>query len=74
MNSRFAQVQKIHNGDKDVIQDRTMYEDAFIFAPNLHAMGLMSTRDFENYKNLVTSFYIGIVIGINTTCYPMFYG
>ena len=52
LNSRFAQVQEIHNGDKDVIQDRTMYEDAFIFAPNLHAMGLMSTRDFENYKNL----------------------
>ena len=52
LNSRFSQVQEIHNGDKDVIQDRTMYEDAFIFAPNLHAMGLMSTRDFENYKNL----------------------
>jgi deoxyadenosine/deoxycytidine kinase len=52
LNSRFAQVQEIHNGDKDVIQDRTMYEDAFIFAPNLHAMGLMSTRDFENYKSL----------------------
>ena len=40
---------------QDVIQDRTMYEDANIFAPNLHAMGLMSTRDFENYKSLFKS-------------------
>ena len=52
MNSRFGQVQEIHKGDKNVIQDRTMYEDAHIFAPNLHAMGLMSTRDFENYQSL----------------------
>tara|TARA_B100000886_G_scaffold294875_1_gene221483 strand:+ start:358 stop:972 length:615 start_codon:yes stop_codon:yes gene_type:complete len=52
LNSRFCQVQEIHNGNKDVIQDRTMYEDAHIFAPNLHAMGLMSTRDFENYQSL----------------------
>lgn len=52
MKSRFGQVQQIHNGDKNVIQDRTIYEDAFIFAPNLHAMGLMSTRDFENYSSL----------------------
>jgi len=52
MKSRFGQVQQIHNDDKNVIQDRTIYEDAFIFAPNLHAMGLMSTRDFENYSSL----------------------
>tara|TARA_B100000768_G_scaffold49212_1_gene47990 strand:- start:162 stop:773 length:612 start_codon:yes stop_codon:yes gene_type:complete len=52
MKSRFGQVQKIHNGDKNVIQDRTIYEDAFIFAPNLHAMGLMSSRDFDNYSSL----------------------
>lgn len=52
LKSRFGQVQEIHKGDKDVIQDRTMYEDAHIFAPNLHAMGLMSTRDFENYQSL----------------------
>ena len=52
LNSRFGQVQEIHKGDKDVIQDRTMYEDAHIFAPNLHSMGLMSTRDFENYQSL----------------------
>ena len=35
-----------------VVQDRSIYEDACIFAPNLHAMGLMSTRDFENYSSL----------------------
>ena len=35
-----------------MIQDRTIYEDAYIFAPNLHSMGLMSTRDFENYFTL----------------------
>ena len=52
LNSRFGQVQEIHKGDKDVIQDRTMYEDAHIFAPNLHAMGLMTNRDYTNYKSL----------------------
>jgi len=52
LNSRFGQVQEIHKGNKNVIQDRTMYEDAHIFAPNLHAMGLMSSRDFENYQRL----------------------
>ncbi len=40
------------NEDKTIIQDRTIYEDAYIFAPNLHAMGLMSTRDYENYSRL----------------------
>ena len=38
--------------DDVIIQDRTIYEDARIFAPNLHGMGLMSTRDFENYSDL----------------------
>lgn len=52
LNSRFRQVVDIRNGKKDVIQDRTIYEDAYIFAPNLHSMGLMSTRDFENYSSL----------------------
>ena len=37
---------------KKIVQDRTIYEDASIFAPNLHAMGLMTTRDFENYADL----------------------
>jgi len=52
LNSRFRQIIDIKKQDKKFIQDRTIYEDAFIFAPNLHAMGLMSTRDFENYKEL----------------------
>lgn len=52
LNSRFKQVVDIRNSGEDVIQDRTIYEDAEIFAPNLHDMGLMSTRDFENYKAL----------------------
>jgi len=52
LNSRFRQVIDIKKEDKNFIQDRTIYEDAFIFAPNLHSMGLMSTRDFENYKEL----------------------
>jgi deoxyadenosine/deoxycytidine kinase len=49
LNSRFNQILDIQKSGKDVIQDRTIYEDAYIFAPNLHSMGLMSTRDFENY-------------------------
>ena len=52
LNSRFRQVVDIRNSGKTVIQDRTIYEDAYIFAPNLHAMNLMSTRDFENYRSL----------------------
>jgi deoxyadenosine/deoxycytidine kinase len=43
---------EIHNTKKHVIQDRTIYEDAHIFAPNLHAMGLMTHRDFQNYSSL----------------------
>ena len=49
LNSRFSQLVKIRQSGKKIIQDRTIYEDAYIFAPNLHSMGLMSTRDFENY-------------------------
>jgi deoxyadenosine/deoxycytidine kinase len=52
LNSRFRQVIDIRNSGKTVIQDRTIYEDAYIFAPNLHAMNLMTTRDFENYSSL----------------------
>jgi deoxyadenosine/deoxycytidine kinase len=52
LNSRFRQVLLIRESGKDIIQDRTIYEDAHIFAPNLHAMGLMTNRDFENYKSL----------------------
>lgn len=52
LNSRFKQVLEIRQSGKTVIQDRTIYEDAHIFAPNLHDMGLMTTRDFENYFQL----------------------
>lgn len=52
LSSRFRQILDIRESGKDIIQDRTIYEDAYIFAPNLHAMGLMSTRDYENYSSL----------------------
>ena len=52
LNSRFRQVLQIRKSGKDIIQDRTIYEDANIFAPNLHAMGLMTNRDFDNYSSL----------------------
>lgn len=52
LNSRFNQILEIRKSGKTIIQDRTIYEDAFIFAPNLHAMGLLSTRDFDNYSTL----------------------
>jgi deoxyadenosine/deoxycytidine kinase len=49
LNSRLRQLVEILKGTETVIQDRTIYEDANIFAPNLHEMGLMSKRDFDNY-------------------------
>ncbi len=49
LNSRLAQLLEIQQGTETVIQDRTIYEDAHIFAPNLHDMGLMSKRDYDNY-------------------------
>jgi deoxyadenosine/deoxycytidine kinase len=52
LNSRFQQVAQIQSGEKTVIQDRTIYEDAKIFAPNLHQMGFMSDRDFDTYQSL----------------------
>ena len=52
LNSRFRQILQIRKSGKKIIQDRTIYEDAHIFAPNLHAMGLMTNRDFNNYKSL----------------------
>ena len=52
LNSRYQQILDIRAGDKTVIQDRTIYEDAYIFAPNLHDMGLMAERDFSNYFEL----------------------
>ena len=55
LNSRLNQIMQIRESNKTVIQDRTIYEDAYIFAPNLHAMGLMTTRDYENYIDLFDS-------------------
>ena len=52
LRSRFRQLIDIKKKSKKIVQDRTIYEDAYIFAPNLHAMGLMTTRDFENYSDL----------------------
>ncbi len=59
LNSRFEQINRIRQSGKTIVQDRTIYEDANIFAPNLHSMGLMTSRDFNNYLslfNLMTKF------------------
>ena len=52
LNSRFNQMIDCSNKNKDTIQDRTIYEDAYIFAPNLLSMGLMTNRDFKNYESI----------------------
>ena len=49
---RFKEVVEISKSEEYIIQDRTIFEDARIFAPNLHAMGMMSDRDFDNYTDL----------------------
>ncbi|MFA6334814.1 MAG: deoxynucleoside kinase [Bacteroidales bacterium] len=52
LNQRFKSIVEIQSSGKSVVQDRTIYEDARIFAPNLHSMALMTTRDYENYRSL----------------------
>lgn len=52
LHKRFQQVLEIRNSGQTVIQDRTIYEDAFIFAPNLHSMGLLSIRDYDTYQSI----------------------
>lgn len=52
LQNRFNSIMEYREGGKDVIMDRTIYEDAYIFAPNLHSMNLMSKRDFDNYIQL----------------------
>jgi deoxyadenosine/deoxycytidine kinase len=52
LKSRFTQIMDIRQSGQNIIQDRTIYEDAQIFAPNLYEMGLMSERDFNNYSKL----------------------
>ncbi|MFA7686847.1 MAG: deoxynucleoside kinase [Moheibacter sp.] len=59
LGSRFGQVKQIRESGENIIQDRTIHEDAYIFASNLHDMGLLMTRDYENYLtvfNLMNSF------------------
>lgn len=55
LNSRFRHIVELQKKGSDIIQDRTIYEDAYIFAENLFDMGLMSARDFENYSNIFES-------------------
>lgn len=55
LNNRLQQLEKILGGKGTVIQDRTIYEDAYVFAPNLYEMGLMTKRDFENYSSLFST-------------------
>lgn len=52
LHTRFKQLVDIKKLSQDIVQDRTIYEDAYIFAPNLHAMGLLNTRDLENYNRM----------------------
>ena len=59
LGSRFGQIKEIRESGQNIIQDRTIHEDAHIFASNLHDMGLLMTRDYENYLtvfNLMNSF------------------
>ncbi|MGI4021911.1 MAG: deoxynucleoside kinase [Janthinobacterium lividum] len=59
LNSRFQQIMEIQKGNANIIQDRTIYEDAFIFAANLRDMDLMTERDYDNYRKIfdnITSF------------------
>lgn len=52
LSSRFKHQKILMNMDNSLIQDRTIYEDVEIFAKNLHEMGLMSDRDYQNYCSL----------------------
>ncbi len=60
LNSRFEQVQTIRESGRSIIQDRTIYEDAYIFAKNLYDSGNMSPRDYETYRNLFDNM-VGLV-------------
>ena len=52
LNTRYRQIIDIQASGQNIIQDRTIYEDAYIFAENLHDMGLMTTRDYQNYQSI----------------------
>ena len=55
LNSRFRHIVELQEKNANINQDRTIYEDAYIFAENLYDMGLMSERDFSNYSNIFES-------------------
>lgn len=55
LNSRFQHMLKLQQQKTNIVQDRTIYEDAYIFAENLHDMGLMTSRDFDNYSEIFES-------------------
>lgn len=55
LNSRFEQINRLRTGDKTIIQDRTIYEDAYIFAKSLHKQGFFKDRDYKNYKAIFDS-------------------
>ena len=55
LNSRFNQVRVIRESEKTIIQDRTIYEDAYIFAKNLHTSGLINDRDYQSYLDIFHS-------------------
>jgi deoxyadenosine/deoxycytidine kinase len=55
LNSRFRQINEIHGSEKPTIQDRTIYEDAYIFAANLHQSGHISERDYKSYLDIFHS-------------------
>src|SRR3569833_1378802 len=76
LNSRFRQIIDMQTDKRNIIQDRTIYEDAHIFAENLHDMGLMTTRDYENYRAIfdnITSFFKppDLLVNIKPTEPPM---
>lgn len=52
LKSRYEQILQIQKSNKRIIQDRTIYEDAHIFAANLHKSGVMTNADFETYKGI----------------------
>ena len=56
LNARYRQIVDIQKSGHNIIQDRTIYEDAYIFAENLHDMGLMTARDYENYQSIFDNF------------------
>jgi deoxyadenosine/deoxycytidine kinase len=55
LNSRYRQIIEIQKSGRNIIQDRTIYEDAYIFAENLHDMGLMTSRDYDNYESIFSN-------------------